>query len=209
MSDVMTYATGFLAQGFFSARTLVQWLMSERAGRVLSPSVFWIFSLTGSILLFVYGWERNDFSIILGQFVSYYIYIWNLNVKGVWGRLPLMPRGMIMALPLAAVFMAAAEGSSFAGSFLTDSGIPVPLMLFGSAGQLVFTARFVYQWAYSRRRHRSELPAGFWAISLTGSLCIAVYGMLRSDPVLIIGQSVGLVAYIRNLILHKKRKNTA
>lgn len=83
MSNALVYALGFLAQGFFSARMLVQWIMSERAKRSLSPDIYWIFSLAGSILLFVYGWLRDDFSIIFGQFISYYIYIWNLNIKGV------------------------------------------------------------------------------------------------------------------------------
>ena len=68
-------AIGFLAQVFFSARIIVQWIMSERAHRVLSPSAFWVFSIAGSYLLFIYGWLRSDFAIILGQFVSYFIYL--------------------------------------------------------------------------------------------------------------------------------------
>ena len=73
------YAIGFLAQAFFSARILFQWILSERAKKVLSPSIFWILSILGSYLLVIYGWMRNDFSILLGQFISYYIYIWNLH----------------------------------------------------------------------------------------------------------------------------------
>ena len=76
-------AIGFLAQGFFSARILVQWILSERARRVLSPSLFWILSLAGAYLLCLYGWLRDDFSFVLGQFISYYIYLWNLNIKGI------------------------------------------------------------------------------------------------------------------------------
>lgn len=99
MSSVLVYALGFLAQGFFSARMLVQWIMSERAKKSLSPNIYWVFSLMGSILLFVYGWLRDDFSIIFGQFISYYIYIWNLNIKGVWPRLPLLVRTLIFCCP--------------------------------------------------------------------------------------------------------------
>ena len=76
------YAIGFLAQAFFSARILIQWILSERAKRVVSPTAYWVCSLAGSYLLFVYGWLRDDFAIILGQMVSYYIYLWNLNAKG-------------------------------------------------------------------------------------------------------------------------------
>ena len=71
----MIYVIGFLAQLLFSARLLLQWIMSEKAKKVVSPSIFWKLSLLGSYLLFMYGWLRNDFAIILGQLISYYIYI--------------------------------------------------------------------------------------------------------------------------------------
>ena len=80
---MLLYVVGFLAQVFFSARILLQWILSERAKRVVSPSIFWILSLAGSYLLFIYGWMRDDFAIVLGQVISYYIYIWNLSAKGV------------------------------------------------------------------------------------------------------------------------------
>ena len=67
----MIYVIGFLAQLCFSARILIQWLMSERARKVLSPTVFWILSLAGAYLLCLYGWLRKDFAIVMGQFLSY------------------------------------------------------------------------------------------------------------------------------------------
>ena len=70
------------------------------------------------------------------------------------------------------------------------------------------TLRFVYQYFYSQRKHQSALPAGFWVISLIGSGAIIAYGLFRRDPVLILGQSFGFVAYIRNLMIgFKERKN--
>lgn len=82
-NPVLVLGIGLLAQGFFSARVLVQWIQSERARHVLSPSLFWVFSLLGAYLLCLYGWLRDDFAIVLGQFISYYVYLWNLKVKGV------------------------------------------------------------------------------------------------------------------------------
>lgn len=84
----MIYVIGFLAQVFFSARILLQWILSERAKKVISPAIFWQLSIVGSYLLFVYGWLRDDFAIILGQIISYYIYIWNLDKKHQWKKLP-------------------------------------------------------------------------------------------------------------------------
>ena len=78
------YIIGFLAQALFSARILVQWVMSERAKRVVSPSIFWILSIIASYMLFIYGFLRDDFAIMLGQVISYYVYIWNLNEKDIW-----------------------------------------------------------------------------------------------------------------------------
>lgn len=201
MSSLLVYALGFLAQGFFSARMLVQWIMSERAKRSLSPNIYWVFSLMGSILLFVYGWLRDDFSIIFGQFISYYIYIWNLSIKGVWPRLPRLLRAVIFCLPLAALAMMLSEASAFVETFFHNSDVPLWLLVFGSAGQFIFTVRFIYQWYYSYRRHVSILPVGFWIISLVGSGIIVAYACFRLDPVLIIGQSVGFVTYSRNIVL--------
>lgn len=208
-TSLLTYTIGFLAQGFFSARTLVQWILSEKAHRVLSPNIFWIFSLAGSVLLFVYGWMRHDFSIILGQIISYYIYIWNLNIKGVWFHFPLPLRWILMSLPVAAVSFLLSDAGRFFQSFMHNESVPMPLLVFGSAGQIIFTLRFVYQWYYSYRLKQSLLPVGFWIISLVGSSIIITYGLFRLDPVLILGQSVGFIAYIRNIILYNKQNNNS
>ena len=61
------FALGFFAQGLFAARMLVQWLLSEKAGKVINPTVFWILSLIASLLFFIYGWLRQDFALMLGQ----------------------------------------------------------------------------------------------------------------------------------------------
>lgn len=195
------YVIGFLAQAFFSARILFQWILSERARRVVSPSIFWILSIAGSYLLCIYGWFRDDFSIILGQFISYYIYLWNLDEKGIWHKVPVFLRGLLIMTPvIAALFMLHNVGT-FVDSFFKNEKVPMWLVIFGSIGQVIFTLRFVYQWAYSFHYKKSLLPAGFWIISIVGSSVIVAYGIFRADPVLILGQSVGFMAYWRNLVI--------
>lgn len=204
----MIYLIGLLAQAFFSARILVQWVLSEKRREVVSPTIYWVCSLLGSILLFSYGWLRDDFAVILGQLLSYYIYIWNLNVKGLWHRFPLAVRLLITSLPVVALTLMARDANDFVGQFLQNDAVPLPLLLFGSAGQIIFTVRFIYQWYYSHKRQESILPIGFWVISLIGSSIIVAYAIFRADPVLILGQSVGFVAYIRNIVIYRKsRKN--
>ncbi len=206
ISIVAVYAIGFVAQAFFSARILIQWILSERARRVVSPSLYWICSIIGSILLFSYGWLRDDFSIILGQLISYYIYIWNLKAKGVWSNVASLFRFVIFFFPLTALLMMLCDLPGFVNNFFHNDAVSLPLLLFGSAGQIIFTVRFIYQWYYSFKRHESILPVGFWVISLIGSGMIVAYGIFRLDIVLILGQSVGFVAYSRNIIINKKSK---
>lgn len=205
MSSILVFSIGFLAQGFFSARILVQWILSERAHRVLSPSAFWVCSVAGAWLLCLYGWLRGDFAIVLGQVLSYYVYLWNLHAKGLWQRTASLARCVLAITPLVVMVLTLNDLPGFIKYFFQYDGIPLWLVWLGSSGQVLFTFRFVYQWVCSRRLGESRLPAGFWWLSLAGSLSIVSYGILRHDPVLIIGQSFGLVAYVRNLCLLKKR----
>ena len=202
----MIYVIGFLAQLLFSARLLLQWIMSEKAKKVVSPSIFWKLSLLGSYLLFMYGWLRNDFAIILGQLISYYIYIWNLDKKESWRKCPVVIRYVLLLSPVAVMGYMFKDLPAFVNQFFKNEDIPLWLLVFGSLGQIIFTLRFVYQWLYSRRKNESVLPLGFWLISLTGSLIIVAYALYRRDPVLILGQSTGLLVYSRNIYLLQRNK---
>ena len=203
----MIYVIGFLAQVFFSARILLQWILSERAKKVISPAIFWQLSIVGSYLLFVYGWLRDDFAIILGQIISYYIYIWNLDKKHQWKKLPFIIRTLLLLTPVAAILYMLKDASAFVNQFFRNEKIPLWLLIYGSMGQIIFTLRFVYQWIYSKRKDESLLPIGFWVISLFGSLIIVSYAIYRRDPVLILGQSTGLIAYSRNIYLSRRAGN--
>ncbi|MCC2097078.1 MAG: lipid-A-disaccharide synthase N-terminal domain-containing protein [Hyphomicrobiales bacterium] len=71
-------ALGFAGQIFFTARFLVQWIASERAGRSVVPLAFWFFSIGGGLLLFIYAVYRRDPVFILGQGLGLFIYVRNL-----------------------------------------------------------------------------------------------------------------------------------
>ena len=211
-SNWLIYTLGILAQGLFSARMIVQWIISEKAKRATSPTIYWMLSLIASTLFFIYGWLRQDFAIMLGQVISYYIYIWNLHAKGVWDamnkklRSPLL--AVLAALPIAGIcFMVFKEGA--VDRLLLNEGIPAWLIVFGCVGQIIFTFRFIYQYFYSCKRGESLLPAGFWIISLVGSAVIVAYAIIRHDWVLGIGQSVGFFTYSRNLYLALKHNETS
>ena len=57
------------------------------------------------------------------------------------------------------------------------------------------------QWIVSERMKRSVVPPMFWFLSIGGAVILGLYAIHRRDPVFILGQSVGLLVYTRNLYL--------
>ncbi len=201
----IVYGLGFLAQLLFSARMLVQWILSERAKKVVSPLLYWQLSIVAAIIMFFYGWLRNDFAILLGQSITYFIYIYNLKLLKAWKKLSIPFRVFTYLVPLVVVPFGLYHYGARVQQLFHNKDIPLLLLLWGSAGQVVFTLRFVYQWFQSRKAQESLLPMGFWLISLTGSLMILSYAVYRKDPVLFIGQIFGAAIYSRNIWLSRTR----
>ena len=69
---------GFVAQGLFTMRFVVQWIASERAGKMVMPIAFWFFSIGGGLLLFGYALYIRDPVFILGQGFGVFVYARNL-----------------------------------------------------------------------------------------------------------------------------------
>lgn len=90
---------------------------------------------------------------------------------------------------------------------LTLNDLLTPLALFGFAGQFVFMLRFVVQWLVSERRGRSHVPVAFWYLSIVGGLMLLAYATIRRDPVFMFGQALGLLIYVRNLVLIYRRQS--
>lgn len=206
MPDWFIYSIGFVAQILFSGRLIYQWLKSEKEKKVVTPRLFWLISLTASFLLFVYGWMRSDFAIMLGQSITYFIYIRNLQIDGSWQKAPKILRWFLLAFPVMIIGYAYNNNTYDLQSLFSNSEISTFWLIWGSSGQILFTLRFVYQWLYSEKNRVSALPKGFWIISLIGSLSILAYAIYRRDPVLFAGHSLGIVLYTRNLFLAKNTK---
>jgi len=69
---------GFLAQGFFASRFLVQWIVSEKRKESVMPLYFWYSSAAGGLLLLVYAIHIEDPVFILGQGMGLLVYSRNL-----------------------------------------------------------------------------------------------------------------------------------
>lgn len=81
-----------------------------------------------------------------------------------------------------------------------------PWLIVGFSGQFLFSMRFLIQWLKSEKEQKSVIPISFWYFSLGGSFLLLAYALHRRDPVFILGQSMGFIIYIRNLVLIDKQK---
>ena len=205
MDKWYVYAIGFTAQLLFSARLLLQWIVSEKNKKVTTPSSFWVHSLIASFLLFVYGHLRNDFSIMLGQTITYFIYIRNLQLRGEWEKIHSVLRWFLALFPAVIIIYYYNNNTYDLHNLLGRQNIKTWLLIWGSIAQIVFTFRFILQWVYSERIKQSVLPLPFWWLSLTGSAMILTYAIIRKDPVLFIGQLFGFVVYARNIVIMSKQ----
>lgn len=127
-------------------------------------------------------------------------------MQGLWKKIAVIFKVLLIATPIVVTVIMLHDFSVFNTVFFQNKEIPLWLLIFGSAGQIIFSLRFIYQFIYSASHHESTLPTGFWIISLVGSSTIISYAIFRLDPVLLLGQSFGFIAYIRNLTIGNQNK---
>lgn len=86
-------------------------------------------------------------------------------------------------------------------------------LVFGIVAQFLFAMRFVVQWIASEKAGKSVMPIAFWFFSMAGGSLTLVYGLVRREPVIILGQVLAIFIYIRNLQLivkdHRRSKAAA
>jgi lipid-A-disaccharide synthase-like uncharacterized protein len=81
---------------------------------------------------------------------------------------------------------------------------------FGIVAQMLFAGRFLVQWIASERAGRSVIPVSFWILSILGGGMTLVYGIVRHDAIIILGQILSNLIYSRNLVLiarNRQRQN--
>lgn len=193
---------GWLGQGFYFVRFLVQWLASERARRIVVPVLFWWMSLAGGLcmLAFTLLWDE-DLIMVAGAAIPLFIYPRNLVLLRT-GR-PLRG-GLLLAVALGIV---AFTGFVIWRDLLHGKFAELPplWMAVGGAGQALWVSRFPLQWWISERRGRSVLPRSFFAVSLAGSVLLLAYAIHRREPIYIAGQVLTPFLNARNLWLGRAR----
>lgn len=199
------YGLGFFSQFLFGIRMLVQWYLSEKEGKIVSPAIFWQLSLVAGFLFMLYGIFQNDFVIILGQGLSYVISLRNLHLEGAWKSMPWSFRVGAIVIPLATVLWLFLGSTGVSTEFHWNNFLH-PIVFVGTMGQILLNGRFIYQWYYAEKTKTADLPIGFWLMTAFGSVLVVIYALFPFEPVLLFAQGLGLIASIRNIQLHYKAK---
>ncbi len=76
--ETIWLAIGFLGQGMFFGRWVIQWIASERKAESQVPISFWYMSLIGGLITLTYAIYREDPVFIAGQSIGSIVYIRNL-----------------------------------------------------------------------------------------------------------------------------------
>ena len=79
-------------------------------------------------------------------------------------------------------------------------------LAFGLIAQLFFTARFLVQWIASERAGKSVVPMAFWFFSVAGGTMTLIYGLVKREPIIIFGQLLSNIIYVRNIMLIVKNR---
>ena len=130
-SPLWVYLLGLAGMGIYGLRLLIQWYLSEKSRRVESPGIYWVLSSVGAVVLYIYGWLRKDFSIIFGESVGYYIYMWNISILGLYKKVPRFVVLLQAVFPLVILALIIRDLPTFSATFLHNEYVPMGLLLFG------------------------------------------------------------------------------
>lgn len=195
---------GWAGNAFFFGRFLVQWLLSERAGRSLAPRLFWWMSLCGSLALGIYTLGEEHYVLLVGYALNGLIYARNLSLQPAESTHRRQGNFLWLAVVGMLVLAAAALASLRANperqwGWFACAGL----------GQAIWSTRFVVQWVASERTGESHFPRAFWRLSLAGNALLLAYTVHLGDPVLIASYLPGPLIQLRNLSLDRRGRGAA
>lgn len=219
---VFLYPLGFLSVLTFGARFIIQWLQSEKAQKSLAPRPFWQLSLLGNLLLMLHGFIQIQYPVCFVQTCNAIISWRNLNLMQT--QRPAVSFKTICTLLIGSVlFISLAftaqdwwlirDGNWFripTAPWQATSALSVSFFwhALGALASILFSSRFWIQWWFAERTHLSQFPLVFWWLSLIGGILSIAYFLRINDSVNLIGPLVGMIPYIRNLMLIYKSKTT-
>ena len=209
------YLLGFLANLLFGARFLLQWIQSEKKGESIVSRSFWRISWCANVLMCVHGYIQLQYPICVIQALNALIAWRNLNLMGkkVHQLKTVLSIIVLSLLAISICFFLQGNSEWMRAPTLPWSGkhasyAALPWHFLGFFGMLLFASRYWVQWWFAEKYQKSFLGRSFWWISCVGALLSLIYAIRLSDPVNIMGFSLGLIPYVRNLMLLKNNKLT-
>lgn len=197
---------GWIGNAFYFSRFLHQWVRSERAGRSVTPVVFWWLSLGGCLLLGSYALHRGQVLLLPAFLVNGAVYVRNLHLAATGGK-----GGRVGPVPAALIGLGAAVALYLTGVAEPREGFGASgaWLAVGIGGQLVWSSRFLLQWWFAEHTGRAEFPASFWWYTLAGSLLNIAYTAHLGDPIFLASYAPTPLYPIRNLMLERKAARRA
>ncbi len=207
------YPLGLLPAVFFGLRLLIQWWLSEKAGRSHVTPFFWRLSIAGNFLMCLHYVVQLQYPFALFQAMTGVL---------AWRNLDLMcsPSPVRLKAVIALILGVATFVTLVFGWFGLGEGVwqwmRVPVKghdelvlttlswgwgVLGSLGGALFASRFWVQWWMAEKDKKSHLGRSFWWLSLVGSLALLVYFSRIHDYVSLLNQGSGCMIYLRNLFL--------
>lgn len=212
------YPLGFLSSLAFGARFIIQWLQSEKGCVSLVPRSFWQISLLGNVLLLIHSFIQVQFHICIVQGFNAIISWRNLDLMQM-KRKPISFDKVCWLLVgsfflISSAFIAqdlwlTQEGNWFRiptapWQTASTSSISFFWHMMGTFAFFLFSSRFWVQWWFAEQAYRSYFPRSFWWLSLIGAILSIAYFIRIQDSVNLIGPLIGLIPYIRNLMLQSE-----
>jgi lipid-A-disaccharide synthase-like uncharacterized protein len=221
------YPLGFIASFSFGARFILQWILSEKKRESHINSYFWTFSLIGNILMAIHTFIQVQYPFCVIQSCNAVLSWRNLELmkNKNCGSAPVLDRRGLRSTLLILALAIFIPTFSFVieGFILYDTidwvrtptlpwsnaeGIPLPLgwHILGFVGAALFAFRFWMQWWCAEKHQIGYLGQSFWWFSIVGASLALIYFIHLQDWVNIIGYGLGIVPYIRNIMLLNQNK---
>lgn len=203
MTNIIIFSIGLLSQMLFAGRSFVQIFHTEKQKKVANPLLFWELSIIAAILMIAYGILRQDIIILAGQVLNYGVYVRNISLKKQWRNSLFKQVSYIVPWLIISWLFLTKSPYSWSAMMQVQASMTA-VMTLGWIGQIIFSSRFFYQWAYSEKKKESFFPLGFWIISIVGGVVLSIYAIIRRDPILLAGQVLGIGMYLRNIYYNQK-----
>ena len=214
---ILLYPLGFIPSLAFGLRFLLQWIQSERKGESIVSPLFWYLSIVGNVLFMIHAFIQVQYPICLIQGCNAVLSWRNLNLFH--GGAEKTSQNSIIAILLSLCGLITVA-FMFQGhehwmriptapwENITKVRVSLFWHILGSVGFFLFASRFWLQWWMAEKAKKSYLPEAFWWVSVFGALIIITYSIKISDSVNLIAPAIGLIPYLRNLMLIQKKRSS-